>query len=87
LLEIPAVDHFEMGLGIAIVLSCRRNERRRSVNAIDFSYGRREIRSKFAIATAHVEDMVTGLRVEILQYPLGEFGHERGCSRISLVDR
>jgi hypothetical protein len=76
LLEIPAVDHFEMGLGIAIVLSCRRNERRRSVNAIDFSYG-----------TAHVEDMVTGLRVEILQYPLGEFGHERGCSRISLVDR
>jgi hypothetical protein len=66
LLEILAVDDFEMRLGISIVLGRRSNERRRSVDAIHFSYGRREIHREFAIPTPDVEDTVIGLRVEVL---------------------
>jgi hypothetical protein len=66
LLETSAVDHFEANLLISIVLSCRSNERRRGVNAIDFSDRRGEIGRELAITTANVEDAVSGLWVEVL---------------------
>jgi len=79
LLEIAAVNDFEMGLGISIVLNCRSDERRRGVDAIDLSHGKREIGRELAIAAAHIEDTITGLRVEVLKNLLGEFRHERCC--------
>jgi len=66
LLEIATVDDFKMGFGISVGLGCRGNKGRRGIDAIDFSYGRREIGSKFSIATANVEDTIAWLRVEVL---------------------
>lgn len=78
MLEIAAVDDFEMGLGVSIVLSCRSNQGWRSVDAIDSSHGRGEKGGKFPVTAAHIEDSVLGLRVEILQHLLGKFRDERG---------
>jgi hypothetical protein len=66
LLEISAVDHFEANLHISIVLSCGGNERRRGINAIDFSDRRDKIGRELAITTADVEDAIIGLWVEVL---------------------
>ena len=66
LLEVSAVDHLEANLLTSIVLSCGSNERRRGVNAIDFSDRRGEIGRELAITTANVEDAVSGLWVEVL---------------------
>lgn len=86
LLEIPAVDDFKMGLGVSIGLSCRSDKGRRGIDAVDFSYGRCKIGSKFSIATADIEDTIIWLRVEVLQYLLSEFGHERCCCGVSLSE-
>ena len=66
LLEVSAVDHFEANLRTSIVLCCGSNERRRGVNAIDFSDRRGEIGRELAITTANVEDAIIGLWVEVL---------------------